>query len=203
MKGQIVTIKLVTVTGPSCAGKTTLTRRLLDTGHFTEIVSFTTREPRKGEVDGVDYYFESREWINNYANSGRIAEMTEFKGNYYGIDKQEILDKIKSGKLPISVVEPHGLKQLRELFEDNLFAIYVDAPLESLYERFLERFAKDGGDPKYYAKRLVGIQEEQGSWRDGNYDFSIDHFDKENERSMVDSLVRILVTEREHSGTGV
>lgn len=189
-------IQLVTVTGPSCAGKTTLTRRLLDTGIFCEVISFTTRPSRMGEVHGKDYYFIGSEDANDLIDSGKAAEHTTFKDYVYGIEKAEIDSKIESGLIPISIVEPNGLRQLRGSYPEQTFSIYVDNPLPVLFERFLGRLVKGvltgkSVDVKYQTSRLIGMVDEQKNWNDYSYDFYISQFDSTNEKSVVDSLVKI------------
>jgi guanylate kinase len=203
-------LKIVTVTGPSCAGKTTLVRALLNTGHFTEVVSFTTRDPRAGEREGVDYYFKSREMVKVLEEKGLIAECTEFKGNFYGILKHEIETRLQSGKLPLVIVEAHGLEQIQCMYPEEVYSIYLDASIELLYERFLERFVEDllsttltEVDTKYYAKRLSGIQEEASTWLlKCQRDFYIDHFTEDNKDSIISSLVKVLLKEKSNRDQG-
>src|SRR4051812_21915921 len=109
--------RLFTLTGPSCSGKTTLVRKLLDSGHFCEVVSFTSRQPRGGEVHGVDYYFIEPKLCQALVDAGETAENVKFKDNYYGITKAEINLKLASNKTPVVIVEPKGLKQLRARYD--------------------------------------------------------------------------------------
>lgn len=197
-------LKIVTITGPSCAGKTTLVRELLLAGNFCEVVSFTSRPQRANESNGVDYYFKSTEECRDIIHTGKAAEFIKFKDNFYGIEKAELEEKLSLNKTPLVIVEPHGLKQMRELYGKELYAIYVDAPVELLFERFLERFKNEVTicletrsdavmDIKYYASRLAGIKQEYDSWpMEGQYDFHIDHFTFSNKESIVSSLVNLL-----------
>ena len=100
---------LFTVTGPSCSGKTTLVRQLLETGKFAEIISTTSRQPRGGEKHGVDYYFKSAKECEILAEEGCFAEHIIFKDNHYGVEIDEIERVRKTGKMPIVIVEPNGL----------------------------------------------------------------------------------------------
>ena len=210
-------MKIVALTGPSCAGKTTLARELFKTGHFCEVVSFTSRAPRAGEVHGVDYYFLGKEECQDIIDSNAAAEHIEFKGNIYGIEKQEIETKLSLGKIPLVIVEPHGQEQIGKMYGDEMYAVYVDAPLELLYERFLNRFKEDcikntlevvssnrsplpEVDVKYHATRIVGIHDEWKNWkRICEMDFYIDHFTSDNKKSIIVSLVDVLLKEKEKS----
>ena len=193
-------IKLVTVTGPSCAGKTTLVRKLLENDRFCEVISFTTRPKRAGEIDGKDYYFMDYRKAEELIIKGKTAEYTKFKSNIYGIEKREIDAKLAIGKIPLSIVEPTGLKQLRTLYTDEIFSVYVDASVTLLYQRFLERLAADirsGADVSipYYALRLAGIAREAQSWKEetNSWDFFISDFTSDNEESIISSLTKVLI----------
>jgi guanylate kinase len=196
-------MKLIAITGPSCAGKTTLAREILKDDHFCEVVSFTSRSPRAGEVHDKDYYFLSRKECNDLIYAGEVAEHILFKDNIYGIKKTEIEAKISTGKIPLVIVEPHGLAQLDEIYNSELYSIYLDAPLELLYERFLDRFSKDlveGGivNTKYHTSRIKGIYEEKKTWANMcRWDYYIDIFTPENQQSLVPALITKLLTMRE------
>lgn len=157
------TKKLFTLTGPSCSGKTTLIRKLLETGHFSEVVSFTTRQPRHGEVHGTDYYFITPEQAQKLVDGKMTAEAIKFKENWYGITKYEIDDKFDSGKTPIVIVEPKGLIQLRKNYD--CFVTYVDCDIVTLYTRFLSRFQKSpNANIDYEAKRVASLYLEHRNW---------------------------------------
>lgn len=155
--------KLFTVTGPSCSGKTTLIRKLQQTNHFAEVVSFTSRQPRGGEAHGVDYYFLEAKTCQALADTGATAEHIKFKDNHYGITRAEIDLRFMSGKTPIVLVEPQGLKQLVANYD--CFVTYVDCDLETLYTRFLNRFRQtENPNVSYEAKRVASIYLEQKEW---------------------------------------
>jgi guanylate kinase len=198
-------MKLVSITGPSCAGKTTLAREILKDSHFCEVISFTSRSPRTDEMNGKDYYFLTREKCQQIIDANAAAEHIEFKGNIYGIEREEIETKISLGKIPLVIVEPHGLQQLNNVYGAELYSVYLDAPIELLYERFLDRFSKEVSyysqdwstkilDLKYHASRIKGISEERESWvEECDWNFYIDRFTSDNKKSIVDSLVETLL----------
>ena len=99
---------IVTITGPSCSGKTTLTRMLLDTNQFSEIVSTTTRPKRTGETNGSTYHFVSHEEFRKI----EMLESIQYNGNVYGASVEEFKKQFASGKIPLVIVEPHGMKQI-------------------------------------------------------------------------------------------
>lgn len=190
---------IFTVTGPSCSGKTTLVRKLLQTGRFAEVISTTSREPRFGEKHGVDYYFKSEQECRILVEEGCFAEHVIFKDKFYGIELDEIERIQKMGVVPISIVDPRGLNRLRK--EYKVHAIYIDGLIEDLYTRFLTRFKSNpAADPVYEAKRLISIQKEHQSWwLDTQYSQTIPSFNESNEDRVVKQIVDKLITlEKEH-----
>jgi guanylate kinase len=182
--------KLWTVTGPSCGGKTTLVRKLLATGEFCEVISFTSRQPRGMEKHGTDYYFLSSKLCEDLVKNNQTAEAIKFKDNWYGITKDEINLKLGTDKTPIVIVEPKGLEQLRKSFD--LYSIYVDSRLETLYTRFLTRFRESpNADVAYEARRIASIYLEQKEWpgKVGKVDQYIDEFSDVTEDSVVMALL--------------
>lgn len=178
------------MTGPSCSGKTTLIRKLLETGHFAEVVSFTSRQPRTGEKHGVDYYFLESKLCEKLVDAGETAEAIKFKDNWYGITKAEINLKFNEGKSPIVIVEPNGLKQLRQNF--NVFTTYVDAPLELLYTRYLTRFKQyENPDIAYEARRISSIYLEQKEWLEkcGVVNYLVKEYTAQTEAQIIAKLV--------------
>jgi guanylate kinase len=106
----------VVISGPSGAGKSTLCSRLLNTypGTFAATVSHTTRKARPGEVDGVTYYYVSREHFESLILKDTFVEFTEFNGNLYGTSKQTIIDQLSKGSIIVLDVEMEGVKQLKK-----------------------------------------------------------------------------------------
>lgn len=184
--------KLFTLTGPTCSGKTTLIRKLMETGHFAEIVSFTSRQPRGGEEHGKDYYFMEAKTCKALVDAGETAEAIQFKENWYGITKAEIDLKMASGKTPIVIVEPNGLKQLKQNYD--CFTVYVDCDLVTLYTRFLTRFRQtEAPNIEYEAKRVAAIYLEHKQWpgmvqERGQVDF-LTGFYEGKEQPVIDVLV--------------
>lgn len=107
---------LILVSGPSGSGKTTIMRALLD----REIVSVTTRKPRKGEVDGVDYHFIDRATYNSLLGNDGLVEHSDYGGNGYGITAKEIEAKAGSGSLAYAIVDVHGMRQLRQIVPNTV-----------------------------------------------------------------------------------
>lgn len=152
---------LVTITGPTCSGKSTLETALVEIFDCSKIVSFTTREIRAGEIHGVDYYY-----MKECPPDEDLVEKIHFNGNFYGILKSEV-NKASEG-LTIVVVEPNGVEQLDAYCRRNgipIYKIFISQPNEVLVSRFLNRFRNDPkADATYYAHRLLSLVDEAKLW---------------------------------------
>lgn len=184
---------IVTLTGPSCAGKTTLESMLRSKG-FINVVSTTTREPRAQEVDGQSYYFVSHEDFLEQKAAGKFVESVEFNGNLYAVSKDELQRSLDSGSPVVIIVEPRGLKQIQDHAAAEglpIVSYYVGNPLNVILKRFLDRFAADLLDTMpenknritdVYATRLRVMIEDECKWIDLThlYDGFVVKFDETN-----------------------
>ena len=109
---------LLIVSGPAGSGKGTVNARLLEREDFVYSVSATTRSPRPGEVNGVNYHFISREDFLQRIESGDMLEYTEYCGNFYGTPRREAIAVLESGKNLILEIEVDGARQVKEKFPD-------------------------------------------------------------------------------------
>lgn len=170
---------LMTLTGPSCAGKSTLESILAKNG-FQRSISVTTRAPRAGETNGVEYYFVSYSEFQQMWDKGHLIEHIEFGEHYYGVSQLELDRLFKLGTKVAVVCEPVGAKQIRRYCARHsgikLHQVFVDNPQAVINERFMRRFgeefaaAKNNNDPAAeqrvldaYVKRLAimhGIERE-------------------------------------------
>jgi guanylate kinase len=184
---------LLTITGPTCAGKTTLQRLLVARG-MQEIVSFTTRPPREGEVDGKDYWFVNPDAVDDLITGGEIAEHITL-GNYqYGILTRELTTKLAAGHTAV-VVEPNGAHQLHNWCIDHGVehkAAYITNPINVLVNRFLRRFSDDKrADFDNYTTRLLSLMKEDDEWGAAyNYDIVCSSFNDLNHEELVEDILR-------------
>ena len=109
---------LLIVSGPAGSGKGTVNARLLEREDFVYSVSATTRSPRPGEVNGVNYHFISREDFLARLESGDMLEYTEYCGNFYGTPRREAIAVLESGKNLILEIEVDGARQVKEKYPD-------------------------------------------------------------------------------------
>lgn len=166
---------IVTLSGPTCAGKTFLAEFMLQDGAFDRIITATTRAPRAGEVNGQHYHFLSHTMFESLDRRGLLLEKTNVSGKYYGIPLDEVNRIVTAGQIPIAIVDPAGVsnilnfiekeKQEGRLSDWDVFSVYLDVPQELRLERFLTRFKEDEkADPRHYARRLNEIFFEEQDW---------------------------------------
>lgn len=132
--------RLIVVSGPSGAGKSTLIQAALDeVPQLAYSVSATTRSPRKGEVNGRDYIFLSREKFEEWIEHDYFLEWAEYSGNFYGTPEQRVNELIESGLSVILEIELQGARKVREKRPDAVM-VFVRAPsLEETRRRLTGR----------------------------------------------------------------
>lgn len=106
---------LIVVSAPSGCGKGTLLAEILKDNDYYYSVSATTRSPREGEVDGVNYHFATREEFEDLIKSDGMLEYAQYCGNYYGTPKKEVEKKLSEGKNVILEIEVQGAMQVLSL----------------------------------------------------------------------------------------
>lgn len=149
---------LFIVSAPSGAGKTTLCRALLR--RFPDIrysVSYTTRSPRQGEREGVDYRFISDEEFRKGIEQDRWAEWAEVHGHYYGTDAGVLTDAIGKGKDVLLDIDVQGTCQLVQRFPDAVTIFVMPPSTEELRSRLTAR----GADSREVIERRMAAAEEE------------------------------------------
>jgi guanylate kinase len=130
----------IVLTGPSGVGKGTLLKALL--AKHPELylsVSATTRSPREGEVEGVHYYFYSRDRFEAMVQVGAMLEWAEFAGNYYGTPIAPVREQLDRGNSVILEIELAGARQVAKIFPDALRIFILPPDLETLETRIRDR----------------------------------------------------------------
>lgn len=139
--------KIITLTGPSLAGKSHMAQLLVKEKDCVEVVSTTTRPMRNGEIDGVSYHFISKEEFIKRKDNNDFIENVEVNGNYYGVSKTEIERIFSLNKIPVLVVEPNGAVAITEYGKKNqlydTLKVFINNPLDVLMSRFIDRIKND------------------------------------------------------------
>lgn len=135
---------LVVVSGPSGAGKGTICEEYIKTHDNCSLsISATTRKPRPGEIDGVNYYFISEnDFVERVQNDG-FLEHAVFCGNMYGTPKDAVLKMIESGKDVILEIEVQGAMQVRSHYPEGVFVFVVPPTMQELENRLRGRNTED------------------------------------------------------------
>ncbi|MBQ8849727.1 MAG: guanylate kinase [Clostridia bacterium] len=116
---------MIVISGPAGSGKGTVNAHLLATGEFVYSVSATTRAPRPGETDGVNYHFITREDFEARIRSGDMLEYTEYCGNYYGTPRKEAEEVLNSGKNLILEIEVEGARNIKKKFPEAVLIMLL------------------------------------------------------------------------------
>jgi guanylate kinase len=165
---------LILISAPSGGGKTTLCQQLLKSRpDMTRAITCTTREPRPGETDGVDYHFFTAEEFLKRLQAGNFIEHATVYGNSYGILKSELLGKLREGKDVLLNVDVQGAATIREKTESEpelkraLVTVFLmPTPLTVLEERLKKRAADS---PAVIQKRLAVARQEIAQWKNFDY----------------------------------
>ena len=165
---------LILISAPSGAGKTTLCDLLLSSQpNLTRAITCTTRAPRPGEKDGVDYHFFTAEEFLKRLHAGNFLEHATVYGNSYGILKSELLGKLRAGKDVLLNVDVQGAATIREQaatepeLKRALITIFLTPPSVVVLE---ERLKKRGADAEaVIQKRLAVARQEIAQWKNFDY----------------------------------
>jgi len=167
---------LVVISAPSGAGKTTLCEQTLAARpNMTRAITCTTRDPREGEKDGVDYYFLDAGDFLKRVQAGNFLEHATVYGNSYGTLKSEVLGKLRSGKDVLLNVDVQGAAAIRAHAEEDpelktaLVTVFLTPPSMSILEVRLKKRGQDS--PQIIAKRLSVAKQEIVQWK--NFDYLI------------------------------
>lgn len=181
---------VMVVSGPSGCGKTSLIKKLLEEDlNISLSISYTTRQPREGEIDGIDYNFIDVKKFNSMLEAGEILEYTEIYNNFYGTPKQAVENKIVNGKDILFDIDSKGANSIKFQMPNNTFSVFIMPPsMEELSLRLRNR-GKDSEDT--IATRLEGAFGEIKQIND--YDYIVPNINLEK---AVKHLHAILTAER-------
>lgn len=132
---------LIVLSGPSGVGKGTVRKELFSDPRTTYeySISMTTRLPREGEIDGIDYFFKSRQDFETLISQDKLLEYAEYVGNYYGTPVDYVRETINDGRDVFLEIEVQGAKQIRDKFPEGLFIFLAPPSLSELQNRLVHR----------------------------------------------------------------
>jgi len=149
---------LIVISGPSGVGKDTLIRRLLELdGNLRYSVSYTTRPPRPGEVDGVNYHFVSRERFEELIREGAFLEYATYDANLYGTPIAQLEEVRDAGHDVVLKIDVQGAEQVRMRAPDALLVFLSPPSMEELDRRRRERHSESPED--MWARQRIGQKE--------------------------------------------
>lgn len=149
---------LIVISGPSGAGKGTICKELLDKHNNIYIsVSATTRSPRAGEVDGINYYFLTKESFEEKVSQNGFLEYANVHGNFYGTPKVNVEKMLEEGKDVILEIDIQGALQVKENFSEGVFIFILPPSMEELKQRIIKRGSET---PESLMKRFKSAYKE-------------------------------------------
>ena len=179
---------LVLFSGPSGVGKDTVLDIILGKDECLQrSVSLTTREKRSGEINGVDYYFITKEEFSQMIDDGQVLEYAQYGENIYGTPKAPVDKWLKEGKTVILKIEVKGAQKIREIYPEALSIFLLPPSMGVLEDRIRRRATESEGD---ITKRLEIAKNE--ILRSADYDFVVVNDDLDEAANNVLSIIKAL-----------
>lgn len=179
---------LIVVSGPSGVGKGTINEKIVEKFRAWKSVSMTTRGPREGETEGVDYYFVSDDEFKNRIRDNKFIEYAEYNGNYYGTPKDKLIEHMNEGIDSILEIEVQGAKNIKDMFDDAIL-IYIAPPS---YSALRERLLNRGTESIEEIDRRMSIARKEVEYLD-IYDYVVINDDLE---TAINDVVGIINSEK-------
>ena len=178
---------LIVLSGPSGVGKGTVRAAIFskEEQKFVYSISATTRLPRTGETDGVDYFFKTREEFEQMIQNKQLLEYAEYVGNYYGTPLEYVENTLATGKDVFLEIDVQGAIQVRELMPDGVFIFLTPPDLNELESRIVNR----GTDSdEVIAKRMKTAREELELMK--YYDYSVVNDTVDNAVQKIEAIIQ-------------
>jgi guanylate kinase len=176
---------LFVLSGPSGVGKGTVRKALFEQDTDLQYsISMTTRKPREGERDGIDYFFKEKEDFEQLIKVNKLLEWAEYVGNYYGTPRDYVEQTIEEGKDVFLEIEVQGALQVRENFSEGVFIFLIPPSLEELKNRIVGRGTEAANivnDRLHTAKEEIEMM--------GAYDYVVVNDKVENAVKRVKAIV--------------
>ena len=179
---------MLVLSSPSGAGKTTLSRRLLQTDpDIVMSVSATTRAPRPNEVDGQDYFFVSPEKFDQMMEAGEFLEHANVFGNKYGTPRGAVMAALEAGKDVLFDIDWQGTQQLKVQAREDLASVFVLPPSKAELERRLRIRAQDS--EAVVRQRMAKASDELSHWAE--YDYLLLNDDIQHAQGKLEEILRV------------
>lgn len=131
---------LIVLSGPSGSGKDSICERLKEyNDNFWVSISCTTRKPRNGEEEGIDYFFKTKDEFKRLIKENKLLEYAEYNGEYYGTPKEKIHDYLNRGIDVILVIEVQGALKIKKLINEAIFIFVMPPTMKDLVLRLKKR----------------------------------------------------------------
>lgn len=187
--GLLMTKKglLIVLSGPSGVGKGTVRQAIFSKGErdFIYSISATTRQRREGEVDGVDYFFKTREEFEDMIKNDQLLEYTEYVGNYYGTPVDYVQKTIDAGKDIFLEIEVQGAMQVKERMPEGTYIFLTPPNMDELEARIVNRGTDES---PVIRQRMEKAIEEIELMR--YYDYAVENDTVENAVSKVLAIIQ-------------
>ena len=179
---------MLVLSSPSGAGKTTLSRRLLQTDpDIVMSVSATTRAPRPNEVEGQDYFFVSPAKFDQMVEAGEFLEHASVFGNKYGTPRGPVMAALEAGKDVLFDIDWQGTQQLKVQAREDLASVFVLPPSKSELERRLRIRAQDS--EAVVRQRMAKASDELSHWAE--YDYLLLNDDIQHAQGKLEEILRV------------
>ena len=179
---------MLVLSSPSGAGKTTLSRRLLQTDpDIVMSVSATTRQPRPNEIDGQDYFFVTPGKFDEMVANGEFLEHAIVFGHKYGTPRGPVMKALEAGKDILFDIDWQGTQQLKQQARDDLASVFVIPPSKAELERRLRIRAQDSED--VVRQRMAKASDELSHWAE--YDYLLMNDDIQHAMGKLEEILRV------------
>lgn len=179
---------LVVISGPSGAGKGTVYQRVIERTGMKRSVSVTTRKPRPGEVEGINYFFRSEEEYQQMIAAGEFLETAEVYKNYYGTPKAPVYENLDKGSDVLFEVDVHGARSIKKQYPEAVTIFLMTPDFKTLEARLRGRGTESEDSLK---TRLGAAKRELGKYEMFDYIVFNDTVDR-----AVDEVIDIIRAEK-------
>ncbi len=177
---------LIVVSGPAGVGKGTIVRSMMENDpRFVLSISATSRIPRANEIEGINYYFKTREQFEEMIKNDELIEWVEYCGNYYGTPRDLVCSEIEKGKIVILEIEVDGALNVKRLFPDCVLCFIIPPDFNELEKRLRGR----GTDTEESIIKRLGRAKDEFKYIE-NYDYLILNDSIENAAQRIFNIVQ-------------